>query len=170
MKHTAFSGDAEKAISYKELKISSSAFSDGGVIPLKYACDGDNISPPLSIAHVPEQALSLLIVMEDIDAPIRSWTHWLAWNIPVTHHINEGRLHGTQGLNDFGHLHYTGPCPASGTHRYAFRIYALDMVLDMPFHTHKFRLQKEISGHVIAFGELTGLYTKKEKHFADTMI
>lgn len=167
MKNNFSADQGQKAVTFAELKITSEAFNDGETIPVKYTCDGANINPPLSIQHIPKAAKSLVILTEDVDAPVRPWTHWLAWNIPVTHNIRENQLHGTLGLNDFDYLHYTGPCPTSGTHRYVFRIYALDTILNMPFHTRKYRLQHEFSGHVIAFGELTGLYTKEKKYFSD---
>lgn len=167
MKNNTLPNEMATAASFRQLKITSEAFTDGGNIPVKYTCDGANVNPPLNIHHIPKEAKSLVILTEDIDAPVRPWTHWLAWNIPITHHIKENQLHGTPGLNDFEYLHYTGPCTISGTHRYVFRIYALDAVLDMPFHTRKFRLQQEFSGHVVAFGELTGLYTKEKKYFSD---
>lgn len=170
MKNNTWTDQGQQAVSFTELKITSEAFNDGEMIPLKYTCDGANINPPLNIQHIPKQAKSLVILTEDVDAPVRPWTHWLAWNIPVTHHIQENQLHGTLGLNDFDYLHYTGPCPVSGTHRYVFRIYALDKILDIPFHTRKFRLQQEFSGHVIGFGELTGLYAKQRKYFSDFVL
>jgi Raf kinase inhibitor-like YbhB/YbcL family protein len=112
---------ATRAVDYKSLKVSSSAFQHEGVIPLQYTCDGRNISPPLDIEHIPEEAKCLLMIVDDPDAPAGAWVHWIAWNIPVTHHIKENELHGTEGLNDFQQHHYGGPCQPSGTHNYLLK-------------------------------------------------
>ena len=101
----------EKAVDYKQLDVSSSAFSAQGVIPTKYTCDGENVSPPLDIEHIPEAAKCLALIVDDPDAPVNTWVHWLVWNIPVTHHIKENKVQGTEGLNDFQQQHYGGPCP-----------------------------------------------------------
>ncbi len=150
----------EKAVDYQVMDISSTAFSSNGMIPVKYTCEGDDISPPLDIKNIPGETVSLALVMEDPDAPIGNWIHWLVWNIPVTHHIRENDVHGVEGVNDFVQHHYGGPCPPFGTHRYSFKIYALDTLLDLPHHTKKNQLEKAMSEHIIGYGELTGLYTK----------
>lgn len=152
----------EKAIDYKQLVISSTAFVAGGMIPSKYTCDGENISPPLDIAHIPGEARCLALIADDPDAPVGTWVHWLAWNIPVTHHISENEIHGMEGINDFQQHHYGGPCPPSGTHRYYFKIYALDELLDLPPKTRKSHLEKAMSEHIIGFGELMGLYKRND--------
>jgi Raf kinase inhibitor-like YbhB/YbcL family protein len=151
-----------KEIAYKLLKISSEAFRDNEMIPPKYTCDGINVSPPLSIEHLPLQAKSLAIIADDPDAPKGTWVHWVAWNIPFTHHLAENTVHGIQGKNDFGKYGYGGPCPPSGIHRYFFKIYALDTLLDLPENTVKAGLEKAMSDHIIAFGELVGLYASKK--------
>ena len=115
----------EKAIDYKQLNISSIAFKADEMIPSKYTCDGVNINPPLDIKDIPEKAKCLALIVDDPDAPIGVWVHWVVWNIPVTHHIKENEVHGTEGINDFQQQHYGGPCPPSGTHRYFFKVYAL---------------------------------------------
>lgn len=152
----------EKAVDYKQLDISSSAFSAQGMIPAKYTCDGENVNPPLDIEHIPEEAKCLALIVDDPDAPVNTWVHWLVWNIPVTHHIKENKVHGTEGLNDFQQHHYSGPCPPSGTHRYFFKVYALDALLDLPANTKKAELEKAMSLHIIGFGELIGLYTRNK--------
>ena len=156
MKHIA------KAVDYKELNITSTAFKDGEMIPVKYTCDGKNISPPLDIKNIPEEAKSLALIVDDPDAPINTWVHWIAWNIPVTHHLREDEVHGTEGINDFQQYHYGGPCPPSGTHRYFFKVYALDDLLELPPDTKKLQLEKAMSEHIIAFGELIGLYKRSK--------
>ncbi len=150
----------EKAVDYKTLSVSSSAFEEGGMIPARYTCDGENINPPIDIGGVPEEAKSLVIIVDDPDAPSGDWVHWLVWNIPVTHHIKEDHVPGTVGLNDFNRKQYGGPCPPSGTHRYFFKFYALDSILDLPAGTRKNQLEKAMSEHIIGFGELTGTYSR----------
>lgn len=154
--------EATKAIDYKQLKISSTVFEDGELIPSKYTCDGINISPPLDIENIPEEAKCLAILVDDPDAPIAVWVHWIVWNIPVTHHVKENTVHGEEGLNDFQKNCYMGPCPPSGTHRYFFKIYALDTLLTLPSNTRKQEFEKAISEHIIGFGELVGLYTRNK--------
>jgi len=152
----------EKAVDYKQLDISSAAFKSGEMIPAKYTCDGIDVSPPLEIKDVPEEAICLALIMEDPDAPIGTWVHWLVWNIPVTRQIKENEVHGIEGVNDFVQHHYGGPCPPSGTHRYFFKIYALDKLLDLPRSTKRTQLERAMSDHIIGFGELMGLYKRKE--------
>jgi hypothetical protein len=152
--------EATKAIDYKMLAVSSPAFLNETIIPVQYTCDGINVSPPLNIDHIPEKAKCLAIIMDDPDAPLRTWVHWLVWNIPVTHHLKENQIHGIQGLNDFRQVHYSGPCPPAGTHHYYFKVYALDALLDLPPASSKEALEKSMSDHIIAFGELTGIYKK----------
>jgi hypothetical protein len=159
------SGDigATKAADYKQLKVSSPAFGYNEMIPVKYTCDGINVSPPLDIENIPNDANCLALVVDDPDAPSGTWLHWLVWNIPVTHHIKENEIHGVQGLNDFRQHRYDGPCPPSGTHRYFFKIYALDAVLDLAAHIKKQEFEKAMSEHIIAFGELMGLYKRNKQ-------
>lgn len=152
----------EKAVDYKLLEISSAAFAESGFIPSRYTCEGENINPPLDIEHIPENALCLALIVDDPDAPAGTWVHWLAWNIPLTHHIRENEVHGKEGINDFQQHHYGGPCPPSGTHRYFFKVYALDALLDLPASTDKLQLEKAMSEHIIGFGELVGLYKRRK--------
>ena len=154
MKHEA------KEIDYKLLKVSSSAFNDNELIPVKYTCDGANISPPLNVDHIPEEAKSLAIIVDDPDAPVGIWVHWVMWNIPVTHQVKENKAHGIQGINDFGKHKYQGPCPPGGIHRYFFKVYALDDIIELPVNTTKHQLEKAMSEHIIAFGELVGMYAR----------
>ncbi|MES1225835.1 MAG: YbhB/YbcL family Raf kinase inhibitor-like protein, partial [Bacteroidota bacterium] len=90
-----------------------------------------------------------------------TWVHWVMWNIPVTHQIKENEAHGTQGINDFNKHQYGGPCPPAGTHRYFFKIYALDCLLNLPSSSKKENVEKAMSGHILAFGELIGLYSRR---------
>jgi Raf kinase inhibitor-like YbhB/YbcL family protein len=150
-----------KEVDYKLLKVTSDAFNENELIPVKYTCDGDNISPPLNIEHIPEEAKSLAIIVDDPDAPVGTWVHWVMWNIPVTHQVKENKAHGIQGINDFGKHKYQGPCPPGGIHRYFFKVYALDDLIELPVNTTKHQLEKAMSEHIIAFGELVGIYVRK---------
>ncbi len=151
-----------RAVGYKQLHIMSPAFPENGMIPVKYTCDGKNISPPFIIQHIPADAVCLAIIAEDPDAPRGTWVHWVVWNIPVTSHIEENNVHGVKGLNDFGTNVYRGPCPPDSIHHYIFKWYALDELLDLPSGSRKFDLSKKMSSHILAFGEYTGLYTRNE--------
>jgi len=147
-----------------KMKITSSAFQEGANIPSKFSCDGANTSPPLQISDVPSEAKSLVLIVDDPDAPSGLFTHWTVWNIsPQTSTIAEGSTpKGMQGTNDFGKSGYGGPCPPSGTHRYYFKIFALDRELDLPFGAKRGQLDAAMKGHVIAQGELMGRYSRKK--------
>lgn len=145
------------------MQIASSAFLPNEIIPTKYTCDGEDISPPLAFTDVPEETKSLSLIVDDSDAPAGTWVHWVAWNIdPTTEALEEGRLPaGTEeGINDFGKTGYGGPCPSSGTHRYFFKLYALDTAFDLPASTDKEALLAAIEGHILAQAELVGRYSR----------
>jgi Raf kinase inhibitor-like YbhB/YbcL family protein len=146
---------------YKPLTITSSAFREGEKIPTQYTCDGRDISPPLDIEGIPEKAHSLVLIVDDPDAPGKTWVHWTVWNIPITRHIKENSVPGQQGWNDFKKNSYGGPCPPSGTHRYFFRVYALDSVLTLTGRVTKKELELAMDDNIIAFGELMGVYSRK---------
>jgi Raf kinase inhibitor-like YbhB/YbcL family protein len=152
-----------REVSYALLEISSPAFSEEALIPAKYTCEGINVNPPIQIEKIPPNTKSLAIIVDDPDAPVNTWIHWLAWDIPVTGLIKENKSVGTEGMNDFQHCGYEGPCPFSGIHKYHFKVYALDTVLSLPFGSRIRTLEKSMSGHIIGFGETTGIYQKKEK-------
>jgi len=162
MSHYTVDLKVARAPNYKQLKITCSAFQNEEYIPLKYTCDGENVNPPLDIEHIPKETRCLVLIVDDPDASIGTWVHWVVWNIPVTHHIKENEVHGTEGINDFRKRHYCGPCPPSGTHRYFFKIYALNALLDLPADTKKPGLEKAMSDHILGFGELIGSY-KRDK-------
>ena len=145
------------------MKITSSAFQPGGNIPKQFTCDGADTSPPLQIEGAPE-AKSLALIADDPDAPSGLFTHWIVWNIdPKTTSIGEGSAPGgVQGKNDFGKSGYGGPCPPSGTHRYFFKIFALDRQLDLPVGSKRAQLDAALKGHVIAEGELMGRYSRSK--------
>ena len=148
---------------YKVLAVKSSVFNDNGFIPRKYTCDGEDISPPIEIGEVPRNTKSLVLMVEDPDAPSGNWLHWLVYNIPVTHQIAEGEIPGDQGVNDFGRIYYGGPCPPSGTHHYHFKMYALDDTLNVSEGATRSEIDTVMQNHIIAFGETVGLYKKPGK-------
>jgi len=154
----------EPKIKGGNMKISSPAFENNGTIPAKYTCDGENISPPLQFEGISENAQSLTLIMDDPDAPAGTWVHWTAWNIdPKTQGFNEGSApQGTvEGVTSFGSSGYGGPCPPSGTHRYFFKIYALNKKIDLSPQADKSKLEEVMNDHVLAKGELIGLYGRK---------
>jgi len=157
-----FSRDVVEDI--KTLTITSSAFIHYGYIPTKYTCDGNNVNPSLRIKNIPKHTKSLAIIVEDTDAPIRTWIHWLVWNVKLTHFVKENvdSNFGISGIIDFRKTQYVGPCPISGIHHYHFKVYALDDLLDLPIGVSKIELEKAMSRHIIAFGELVGLYKAKK--------
>ena len=146
------------------MKITSSAFQNGGNIPSKFTCDGSDTSPLLQITGAPSEAKSLVLIADDPDAPSGLFTHWLVWNIPPqTNSIVEGSApKGVQGTNDFGKSGYKGPCPPAGTHRYSFKIFALDRELDLRSGAKRSQVDAAMKGHVIAQGEIVGRYAKKK--------
>jgi len=145
------------------LFVTSTSFAENGMIPSKYTCEGKNINPPLHIANIPAGAKSLALVLHDPDAPMKGgFTHWVMWNIDVKGDIPENYNGAVQGLNSAKKIGYIGMCPPSGTHHYNFHVYALDTKLALDKSTDKAALEKALEGHILADGELTGLY-KKEK-------
>ena len=146
------------------LKVTSGAFPDGGKIPKKYTCDNSDVSPPLRIENLPKAVKSLALIVDDPDAPGRTWTHWLLWNIdPKATEIREDSVpqNAVQGTSDFGSARYGGPCPPSGEHRYYFKAYALDIVLSLPSSARKAAVEKAMAGHIVAQGSLMGTYSRE---------
>ncbi|HEX2769676.1 MAG TPA: YbhB/YbcL family Raf kinase inhibitor-like protein [Geobacteraceae bacterium] len=147
-----------------ELKITSPAFVTNGYIPARFTCDGTDINPPLEIARVPAEAKSLALIVDDPDAPVGMWVHWVVWNIdPSTREIAEDTVphEATQGKNDWKRNGYGAPCPPSGVHRYFFKLYALDTKLNLGAGTTKRDLEKAMEGHILAKSELIGLYKRR---------
>ena len=143
--------------------LTSPAFKNNSIIPAKFTCDGTNVNPPLKFFAVPDNTITLVLIVDDPDAPSGNWTHWLAWNIdPTTQTIEEGVAPpgAIQGRNDFSANSYGGPCPPTGTHHYQFKLYALDIVLNLPPHSGKEDLTNAMQGHVLAEAKLVGLYSK----------
>ena len=150
------------------MELKSQAFEDGGRIPSRYACDGDNFSPPLAWSGVPRNARSLVLIVEDPDAPSGVFDHWLLYDLAPDWNsldINAGPKQGLppgalEGKNSYGQLGWGGPCPPSGEHRYIFQLYALDVKLDLKAGASKQDLRQAMQGHVLDQGTLMGRYPK----------
>ncbi len=140
----------------------ASEFDHEAMIPSKYTCDGEDVSPELEFSDIPQEAESLALVMDDPDAPSGTFDHWVVWNIPPeTEMVPEGKEpEGTQGSTGFGRRGYGGPCPPSGTHRYFFKLYALDSMLDLEEGSSKDELERVIEGHIIEKAVLMGRYSR----------
>lgn len=143
------------------MKLTSPKFGNNEFIPKKFTCEGEDINPALTIEDIPADTQSLALIVDDPDAPMGMWVHWVVYNIPKgASRIEENSIPGEQGNNDFGRQNYGGPCPPSGTHRYFFKIYALDRELNLKSGLAKKELEKAMQGHILDKAELIGLYKK----------
>lgn len=149
------------------MKITSLAFADNGSIPVNYTCDGENINPPLHFHAVPVAAQSLVLLMDDPDVPRRLradgvWDHWVVFNIPpdMTEIVEGEAPLGIHGTSTSGHTTYHGPCPPDREHRYFFKLFALDIMLDLPPGAAKREVEQAMTGHVLAQAELVGRYER----------
>ena len=150
------------------MKLSSPAFADGAVIPMRYTCTGDDVSPPLAWSDTPAGAKSVALIVDDPDAPVGTWVHWVAFNLPVTagglpEGIKDAKQlpsGGTQGTNSWRRIGYGGPCPPSGTHRYFFKLYALDTILSLGNNTTAKELQGAMKGHILAEAQFMGRFKR----------
>jgi len=158
------SGAASKeAGKMSTLNIESPAFQNNASIPRHYTCDGKDVNPPLVIRGVPDGAKSLALIVDDPDAPMGTWVHWVVWNIdPATMQIAENAVPpgAQQGKNDFKKTSYGGPCPPSGTHRYFFKLYALDTKLNLGSNATKADVEKAMKGHILGEAQTMGLYKR----------
>ena len=144
-----------------KLTVTSPEFENNGMIPSKFTADGDDVNPRLEIEGIPAGTVSLVLIVDDPDAPMGDWVHWVVWNILPAEKIEENRVPGVEGLNDFNRHSYGGPCPPSGTHRYFFKVYALDTKLDLNPNSRKRDVERAMEGHVLAKGEIVGLYRRR---------
>jgi len=152
-----------------EITVKSPVFKDGEMIPLKYTCDGENVSPPIMWSEPPAEAKSMVLINDDPDAPAGTWVHWVVYNIPSTVNGFEENIPtgartpdgALQGTTDFGTIGYGGPCPPSGIHRYFFKVYALD--IDLPFEegATKKQVVDAMKGHILAQGQIMGRYRRQ---------
>jgi len=155
--------EAQPEVTYMALTITSTAFENNKDFPSRYTCDGKDINPPLSIVGVPEGTQTLVLIVDDPDAPVGVWDHWVVWNIPAeTTSIAEDSVPGVQGKNSWGRNDYGGPCPPSGTHRYYFKLYALDTKLDLDTASDKKAVEAAMKGHVLEEAELMASYSKQK--------
>jgi Raf kinase inhibitor-like YbhB/YbcL family protein len=152
------------------ITVSSTAFNHHESIPALYTCDGENVSPPLAWKGIPAAALSIAVICDDPDAPAGTWVHWVVYDLPPTADSLSERIRkndslpggAKQGITDFRQTGYGGPCPPSGTHRYYFKAYALDTMLNLPAGKSKKEIERAMQGHVIGYGELVGKYSRKK--------
>ena len=151
------------------MKLKSTAFKNGDRIPSKFTCDGPNISPPLSVSEVPDGAKSLALIMDDPDVPkhIRTdgmWDHWVVFNIPASDATFKGgeEPKGVRGIGTGGNKNYYGPCPPDREHRYFFKLYALDCLLDLKEGATKQQVEKAMEGRVLTKAELMGRYERSK--------
>ncbi|PJE50485.1 MAG: YbhB/YbcL family Raf kinase inhibitor-like protein [Candidatus Yanofskybacteria bacterium CG10_big_fil_rev_8_21_14_0_10_36_16] len=145
------------------MNITSPSFNNGESVPSTYTCDGGNINPPLQFSEVPKEAKSLALIVDDPDAPVGTWFHWVMWNIkPETTEIRENvpPAEATQGMTSFGKTGYGGPCPPSGQHHYHFKLYALDTELNLSQATDAEALENAMMGHILEQAELVGTYER----------
>lgn len=150
------------------MEIKSQAFAQGSLIPAKHTCDGADVSPPLAWSGAPAGTKSFALISDDPDAPVGTWVHWVMWNIPAEARVLEENVPkkdtlpngARQGTTDFKRIGYGGPCPPSGTHRYYFKLYALDAALDLQASTTRKVLEKTMQGHILAQAELMGTYSR----------
>jgi len=147
-----------------QLIVTSTSFANNGIIPGKYSCEGNEINPPLHIEHIPAAAKSVAVIVHDPDAPGKNgFTHWVLWNAGTDGNIPEDYRGAEQGMNSAEKNGYKGMCPPSGVHHYHFIVYALDTKLNLDQNTDKNGLEKAMQGHILAQGELTGLYRKSKE-------
>ena len=150
------------------LELVSTAFVHEGPIPVQYSCDGSDVSPPLQWDEPPEGTVSFALIADDPDAPFRTWVHWVLYNLPAgTRALAEAvppdaepPIGGRHGQNSWKRLGYGGPCPPSGTHRYFFKLYALDAALDLEPGASAEQVRQAMEGHILAEGELMGTYSR----------
>jgi len=159
----------EETLSDSSIELTSPAFTDGSDIPTKYTCDGEGVSPPLEWSNLPGGTKSIALIVDDPDAPGRTFVHWVLYaispdarglpeNVPDVDITPEGARHGKSG---FGRIGYGGPCPPSGSHRYFFKLYALDSELGLEVGADKSDLLQAMEGHILAQGQLMGRYQRQ---------
>jgi len=152
------------ATTVKEILVKSPAFKHMGSLPQKHCGNGANVNPALQFAKVPAETKSMVLIVEDQNAPVDTWVHWLVWDILPTTEIKEGAIPGTQGLNAFHRHNYQGPLPGDNTRYYFFKVYALNTVLRLHDCCGKYEVMKAMKDHVIGYGELIGTYEQSHNN------
>jgi Raf kinase inhibitor-like YbhB/YbcL family protein len=168
-KESGGAGSETKGGGKMEIKVTSSAFEEGGMIPSKYTCDGADMSVPLKLENIPSETKSIALISDDPDAPVGTWVHWVLFNWPADANELEENIPAEkelangarQGTNDFRRIGYGGPCPPGGTHRYFFKVYALDATLDLAAGATKKQLLGAMEGHIVGQGQLMGKYKRR---------
>lgn len=158
-----FHKDILSKVKEGKMKITTD-FEHNGNIPSKYTCDGDDLAPVLTVSDVPKEAQELVLIVDDPDAPMGTWVHWVVYNIPPeTKEINYKNLpaDAKQGKTDFGRIGWGGPCPPNGTHRYFFKLYAINKKLDLVEGATKSQVEKEIKDNIVEKAEIIGLYKRQ---------
>jgi len=148
------------------MTITSPVFEEGKMIPEEYTCQGKNISPPLTISNIPDKTVSMVLIMDDPEAPGGGFIHWVMYNIPPVTSIKADEAPGIQGANGRGDLKYSGPCPSKGGRHFHFKIYALDVKLDVIQNADNAKVREKMQGHILATAELIGYFVKDN----DTLI
>jgi Raf kinase inhibitor-like YbhB/YbcL family protein len=144
----------------EKMKLSSPDFKNNDFIPDEFTCLGEDVNPNLVIENIPAETKTLALIVDDPDAPMGTWVHWVVFNIPVTSKIESNSIPGEQAINNFGSENYGGPCPPFGTHRYFFKIYALDTEFESAQIKDKASLEKFMLSHILDSAELMGLFKK----------
>ncbi|MEI8176818.1 MAG: YbhB/YbcL family Raf kinase inhibitor-like protein [Candidatus Omnitrophota bacterium] len=145
------------------MRLTSPAFEDGASIPERFTGEGADVNPPLEISRWPEGTKSMVLIVDDPDAPRGTWVHWVVYDIVPVSRIDEASVPGTEGMNSSRGTKYRGPYPPSGTHRYFFKLYALDAMLLLPAGIDLPTLQKAMTGHSIGKAELMGTYQRRSQ-------
>ena len=146
-----------------DMKLTSPAFANNSNIPSRFTCEGNDTNPELIVENIPTGTKSMALIVDDPDAPMKTWVHWVVYDMAPQNLIEENSIPGKQGVNDFRRKNWGGPCPPSGTHRYFFKLYALDKILGLNEGIDKKALEKAMEGHVLAKAELIGLYKRGSK-------
>ena len=152
-----------KAQEASVMKLTSPEFENNNFIPEKFTCEGEGVNPQLDIVDIPSAAKSLALIVDDPDAVSGTFIHWVVFDIPLVAHVDENSIPGKLGFNDGASLNYTRPCPPSGTHRYFFKLYALNIELNLEEGISCKNLLAAMEGHIVGYAELIGLYKKRSK-------
>lgn len=159
----------EATVKIAKLTIGSTEYANNGFIPPKFTCDGENVNPAITIENIPNGTKSMAIIVDDPDAPYGKFNHWIIWNIRPKEMIIENTVRGTERKNSFGKTRYQGPSPPEGkAHRYFFKLYALDSLLEIKAGSDKMTVEKAMNQHILTEGEIVCLYQKSSRAHIET--